>query len=304
MYVGLLLILLPLVLGYLVVVKSEKWLHRINSSCTYMIYLILFIMGVSLSQLDNLADNAALILRYSAVFVVLIMAANLLGLWWFDRKSKFTLQSGTSGVIAKWPLILESISLLGVVVGGFMVGLLIDYFIKIDKSIIDNLGEWALMLLLALIGIQLRNSGISLKEILLNKAGLSIAIIVVVTSWLAALLISFILDLPINHALAISSGFGWYSLSGILISDGISPVLGGVAFMIDLARELVAILLIPLIIKKYPHTGVGVGGATAMDFTLPIIQKSGGSDAIPMAIVSGFILTLIGPVAILFFTNI
>jgi len=303
MYVGLLLILLPLVLGYLVVVKSEKWLHRVNSSCTYMIYLILFVMGISLSQLDNLANNGMLILGYSAVFTIIIMAANVIGLWWFDKKSQLTLNSGTSNAIAKWPLILESISLLGVVAGGFAIGLMMDIIIDIDKSMIDKLGEWALMLLLALIGIQLRNSGIALKEILLNKAGLSIAIIVVVTSWLAAVLISFMLDLPLNHALAISSGFGWYSLSGILISDGISPVLGGVAFMTDLARELVAILLIPLIIKKYPHTGVGTGGATAMDFTLPIIQKSGGSDAVPMAIVSGFILTLIGPVAILVFTN-
>jgi len=303
MYVGLLLILLPLVLGYLVVVKSEKWLHRVNSSCTYMIYLILFVMGISLSQLDNLANNGMLILGYSAVFTIIIMAANVIGLWWFDKKSQLILNSGTSNAIAKWPLILESISLLGVVAGGFAIGLMMDIIINIDKSMIDKLGEWALMLLLALIGIQLRNSGIALKEILLNKAGLSIAIIVVVTSWLAAVLISFMLDLPLNYTLAISSGFGWYSLSGILISDGISPVLGGVAFMTDLARELVAILLIPLIIKKHPHTGVGTGGATAMDFTLPIIQKSGGSDAVPMAIVSGFILTLIGPVAILVFTN-
>ena len=303
MYVGLLLILLPLILGYLVVVKSEKWLHIINSSCTYMIYLILFIMGISLSQLDNLADNGAVILGYSAVFIGIIMAANVIGLWWFDKQSQFTLKSGTTNTIDKLPLILESISLLGVVAGGFIIGFVIELMTDINKSMIDNLGEWALMLLLGLIGIQLRNSGIALKEIISNKAGLAIAMIVVVTSWLAAVLISFILDLPLTHAIAISSGFGWYSLSGILISDGISPVLGGVAFMTDLARELIAILLIPLIIKKRPHTGVGVGGATAMDFTLPIIQKSGGSDAVPMAIVSGFILTLIGPVAMLVCTN-
>ncbi len=299
MYYGLLLILLPLLLGYLVVVKSTKWNHVINKSCTYMIYLILFIMGISLSQLDDLSGNATTILWYSLIFIMLPISLNLAGLWWFDkRKTKHVIDEAVTK-IDKLPLILESLSLLGVVALGFVVGL----FVNIEKLFINNLGEWALMALLALIGIQLRNSGIALKEILLNKAGLMIALIVIITSWIGGVVASYILDLPMNHGLAISSGVGWYSLSGILISDGISPVLGGVAFIADLGRELIAILLIPLLIKKYPGCGVGVGGATAMDFTLPIIQKSGGSDVVPMAIVSGFILTLIAPVAILIFIN-
>lgn len=299
MYYGLLLILLPLFLGYLIVIKSRKWNHVINLSCTYMIYWILFIMGISLSQLDNLANNAVTILSYSLTFTLIIISLNLIGLWWLDKKLNSKIMINTVNKINKLPLILESLSLLGVVSVGFIIGLLVD----INKVIINNLGEWGLMLLLAFIGIQLRNSGIALKEILLNKAGLLIATVVIFTSWLGGALSSLVLELPINHALAISSGLGWYSLSGILISDGISPVLGGVAFISDLARELVAILLIPLLIRKNPYCGVGIGGATAMDFTLPIIQKSGGSDVVPMAIVSGFILTLISPVAILIFIN-
>jgi uncharacterized membrane protein YbjE (DUF340 family) len=300
MYFGLLLILLPLVFGYLVVVKSQLWLHRINSSCSYMVYLILFIMGVSLSQLDNLATNAVTIIMYASLFTGVTITANLGGLLWFDKKftNDIVVQSGNT--IAKLPLMFESMTLLGVVALGFIVGFLVD----VEKTLIDNLGEWALMLLLALIGIQLRNSGIALREILLNKAGIVVALIVMVTSWIAGVLISVLIDMPINHALAITSGFGWYSLSGILISDGISPVFGGVAFIADLARELIAILLIPLLIKKYTHCGIGIGGATSMDFTLPIIQKSGGSEVVPMAIISGFILTLVSPVFILIFINL
>lgn len=300
MYFGLLLILLPLVLGYLVVVKSQPWLHRINSSCSYMVYLILFIMGVSLSQLDNLATNAVTIMMYASLFTGVTITANLGGLLWFDNKFTHNIAVQSGNTIAKLPLMLESLTLLGVVVLGFFIG----FFVDVQKTLIDNLGEWALMLLLALIGIQLRNSGIALREILLNKAGIIVALIVIVTSWMAGVLVSVLIDMPINHALAITSGFGWYSLSGILISDGISPVFGGVAFIADLARELIAILLIPLLIKKYTHSGIGIGGATSMDFTLPIIQKSGGSEVVPMAIISGFILTLISPIFILIFINL
>ena len=39
--------------------------------------------------------------------------------------------------------------------------------------------------------------------------------------------------------------------------------------------------------------------ATALDFTLPVIQKSGGIQVVPVGIVSGFILSLLGPILIL-----
>ena len=109
---------------------------------------------------------------------------------------------------------------------------------------------------------------------------------------------AFCLDLPILHGLALASGFGWYSLSGILIGAELGPVWGSIAFLSDLMRELVAIILIPMVIKRSPFTAIGCAGATSMDFTLPVIQKSGGSQWVPSAIVSGFLLSLAAPILI------
>ncbi|MGF1794293.1 LysO family transporter, partial [Photobacterium profundum] len=47
---------------------------------------------------------------------------------------------------------------------------------------------------------------------------------------------------------------------------------------------------------RYPSTAIGYAGATAMDFTLPVIQNCGGIKCVPIAIVSGFILSLLVPV--------
>ena len=55
---------------------------------------------------------------------------------------------------------------------------------------------------------------------------------------------------------------------------------------------------------KVVVVGGGYGGATALDFTLPVIQKSGGIQVVPVAIVSGFILSLLGPILILGFLAI
>jgi uncharacterized membrane protein YbjE (DUF340 family) len=67
-----------------------------------------------------------------------------------------------------------------------------------------------------------------------------------------------------------ASGFGWYSLSGILLTESFGPVIGSAAFFNDLCRELLAIMLIPGLVRRSRSTALGLCGATSMDFTLPV----------------------------------
>ena len=67
--------------------------------------------------------------------------------------------------------------------------------------------EYTLILLLFLVGIQLRNNGMTLKQIVLNRRGMIVAVVVVASSLIGGLINAFILDLPINTALAMASGF-------------------------------------------------------------------------------------------------
>ncbi len=88
------------------------------------------------------------------------------------------------------------------------------------------------------------------------------------------------------------------------MGDAFGPVYGGASFMLELLRELVALVLIPVLIRSYPCTSIGYAGATAMDFTLPVIQITGGVRCVPIAIVSGFILSLLVPILMLFFVSL
>ena len=99
-----------------------------------------------------------------------------------------------------------------------------------------------------------------------------------------------------------ASGFGWYSLSGILLTESFGPVIGSAAFFNDLARELIAIMLIPGLVRRSRSTALGLCGATSMDFTLPVLQRSGGLEMVPAAIVHGFIVSLLVPVLMAFFS--
>jgi len=299
MYSGFLIVIVPLVLGYLVELKQTRHIHWINVCTNKMIYVILFLMGVSLSHLDNFAQNIQNIGLYSFTVLSCVSIANLIALWGLDKRLTKKI-AGEGKSLSKWYLILESLQLILVIVAGFILGL----FIPSEMINIDAFSEGALVLLLLFIGCQLRNSGMPLREIFLNTWGIKIAVVVMLSSWAGGLVAALFLEIPLTNGLALASGFGWYSLSGILLTDGLSPVYGGAAFIIDLGRELVAILIIPSLIRLYPSAAIGYAGATAMDFTLPMIQKSGGNGYVPLAIVSGFILSLSSPLFISLFLTL
>ncbi|MCG7600214.1 lysine exporter LysO family protein [Halomonas sp. McH1-25] len=303
MFSGLLLILLPLILGYLVPVRQARLQEAINRGVNLSVFAILGLMGISLTGLDNLGEELARMGGQAAQLFLIITPVNLLALWWLSRRSR--LHTGQSKAIANAPTsklaaLQGSLQLAGVVVLGVLLGIV---FSKLGwgaaPAHAERLAEWVLYALLALIGCQLRNSGMPLRQILLNRHGLAIASTVAISSLLAGLLAAPLLDLRWNEGLAMAAGFGWYSLSGILIGDQLGPVLGGVAFFNDLARELLAFLLIPLVIHHATPLAIGYGGATSMDFTLPVIQQHGGVACVPIAVVSGFILSLLSPPLIL-----
>ncbi|EPO0023513.1 lysine exporter LysO family protein [Vibrio alginolyticus] len=299
MFSGMLFIFAPLVVGYLIPISRSSLLEKINQSTSYLIYVILSLMGLSLAALDNLSSNLQSILLYASTFFLCLSACNLLALPIIDK----IIPLQTNQNQKKLPLssmALESVKLIVVVGGGLVVGLLLP----IDLSWVDTASEWILFLLLFFIGIQLRNSGLTLRQILLNKQGMAIAAVVIATCMLGGLLAAVLLDLPLYQALAMASGFGWYSLAGILMGDAFGPVFGGASFLIELMRELVALVAIPLFIRSYPCTAIGYASATAMDFTLPVIQTTGGVRCVPVAIVSGFILSLLVPVMMLFFVSL
>ncbi|MFH0256615.1 lysine exporter LysO family protein [Vibrio rumoiensis] len=299
MYSGVFMIFLPLVVGYFIAIKNESLHHRINKSVSYLIYVILFFMGLSLSALDNLGSNLQTIALFTFTFFVAIGTCNLAALPFIDRWMPIEAHS-KAAPLPIYMMALESAKLILIVGAGLLLGLILPFKVPY----ISQTSEGILLLLLFFIGIQLRNSGLTLKQIILNKRGMIIACIIVVTSWLGGVISAYILDIPLTNGLAMASGFGWYSLAGILMGDAYGPVYGGASFMLELLRELVALITIPMFIRRYPCTTIGYAGATAMDFTLPVIQSTGGVKCVPIAIVSGFILSLLVPILMLFFISL
>ena len=298
MFSGLLIILLPLVIGYLIPLHRPSALKLITRLLSWIVYVILFFMGISLAFLDNLTSNLLAILHYAAVSVVIILLCNIAALMWLEQKMPWKNHHRQEKLPSRLAMALESLQLCGVVLIGFLIGLSGLSFLQHATEA----SEYTLIFLLFLIGIQLRNNGMTLRQIVLNRRGMMVAVVVMVSSLLGGVINAFILDLPLKTGLAMASGFGWYSLSGILLTESYGPVIGSAAFFNDLARELLAIMLIPGLVRRSRSTALGLCGATSMDFTLPVLQRSGGVEIVPAAIVHGFILSLLVPILMAFFS--
>lgn len=298
MFSGLLIILVPLVVGYLIPLRQRHALQLINRLLSWIVYVILFFMGISLAFLDNLASNLLAIFHYSAVSIVVILLCNIIALLWLERSLPWQHHHTLEKLPSRIAMALESLQLCGVVLLGFILGLTGWPILQHATEA----SEYTLIFLLFLIGIQLRNNGMTLKQIVLNRRGMIVAVVVVGSSLIGGIINAFILDLPLKTGLAMASGFGWYSLSGILLTESFGPVIGSAAFFNDLARELIAIMLIPGLVQRSRSTALGLCGATSMDFTLPVLQRSGGLEIVPAAIVHGFILSLLVPLLMAFFS--
>ncbi|TPG65138.1 lysine exporter LysO family protein [Ewingella americana] len=298
MYSGLLIILLPLIIGYLIPIKQRALLHIINRLLSWMVYVILFIMGISLAFLDNLSTNLVLIFKYAAVCFLCIFIINFATLWLLERRKPWKTTHKQESLPSRLNMALDSLKLCGVVVAGFLLGLTQWHWL----TFASQASEAALIFLLALVGMQLRNSSMTLRQIILNRRGMLVASVVAVSSLLGGALAAVMLGLPVKTGLAMASGYGWYSLSGIVLTDSFGPVVGSAAFFNDLARELVAIMLIPTLVRTSRSSALGLCGATSMDFTLPVLQRSGGLDMVPPAVVHGFLLSLLAPVLMAFFS--
>ncbi|EKK4081812.1 lysine exporter LysO family protein [Cronobacter dublinensis] len=297
MFSGLLIIVVPLILGYLIPLRKAGALRFINQLLSWLVYIILFFMGISLAFLDDLSANLLAIFHYSAVSITVIMLCNIAALLWLERTLPWRHQHHQEKLPSRLAMALESLKLCGVVVLGFVLGLTGLVFLKHATAA----SEYTLIFLLFLIGIQLRNNGMTLRQIVLNRRGMMVAVVVLGSSLIAGVVNALLLGLPLRAGLAMASGFGWYSLSGILMTESYGPVIGSAAFFNDLGRELIAIMLIPTLVRRSRSTALGICGATSMDFTLPVLQRSGGLELVPAAIVHGFILSLLVPLLMALF---
>ncbi|MFW6181542.1 MAG: lysine exporter LysO family protein [Spirochaetota bacterium] len=105
--------------------------------------------------------------------------------------------------------------------------------------------------------------------------------------------------LGLHEALAVGSGFGYYSLSSVIISGIAGSTLGTVALISNLLREVLTLAGSPAFAALFGRLApIAAGGATSMDVTLPAITGASGREYAVIALFNGMVLTLLVPVLV------
>jgi len=100
----------------------------------------------------------------------------------------------------------------------------------------------------------------------------------------------------LRDSLAISAGFGYYSLSSVLIEQFSGGEMATIALLANVAREIITLLLAPVISRYFGKLApIASAGATSMDTTLPVIIKSSGMEYMLISLTHGILLTVMVP---------
>jgi len=195
-----------------------------------------------------------------------------------------------------------------IILSFFVAGLLLAYYGIIPEEIYKmDLSRYVLMFLMFFVGISTGANPNTFK--ILKTAKLKILLVplsAIIGTWLGVAIVSFFLpSVNLKEALAVGSGFGYYSLSSIIISQMHSDVLAVIALLSNILREISTLLFTPLIVRYFGKLApIATGGATAMDTTLPIISEYSGSEYAIVSIFSGTILTIIVPIFVALFLSL
>jgi len=161
-----------------------------------------------------------------------------------------------------------------------------------------HITEVSLIVLLFLIGFDIGNNRQSLKTLIkADRYALIIPVGTVIGTIFGGYLVSLVTSLSANEGMAIASGFGWHSLSAVMLAEMKGSDIGAIAFLSNVFRESITIISIPFLAKAVgPYAAIAPGGATTMDVTLPVIEKYCGKKAAIVGFINGVILSTLVPV--------
>ena len=203
-----------------------------------------------------------------------------------------------------------------IVVAFFAVGCVCGWLGFVPEMLTDGkVAIWVLYLLMLQVGMSI-GSDSRLKEIVLSLKPrlLLLPLGTIAGTLLAVLLLSFFMaDMKIVDCMAVGAGFGYYSLSSVLITQIKEPQagaafaaqLGTIALMANIMREVLTLLAAPLIYKVFGRFApISVGGATSMDSTLPVITAVCGKEMAFISIFHGVTVDFTVPFLVTFFASL
>ncbi|WP_010116158.1 lysine exporter LysO family protein [Acinetobacter sp. P8-3-8] len=287
-------LLFCLFIGFMLARRLPQWLESIALKILpYFTYILLIAIAIEFSQTIHSISNPSIILSHAIMISIATSIGAFLCCYAVFRGIGYQPSQGkVSAQLLIKSLINISYAFIALASGYALAELfsLFNYALHVST--------WHLLLVfMFLIGLDLAYS--PLDRTWLNWKIMLVPIACIIGSLLGAIFISFFIQsISLKDLIMLSQGYGFYSMTGIVVTELKNAQLGSVALMNDLFREIFAIVLMYLVGWRYPRSAISSAGATAMDVTLPMVKQACGNAFIPHAMVSGFVLSLLAPIAV------
>lgn len=195
-----------------------------------------------------------------------------------------------------------------IIVGFFILGIIVGLLNIVPQEIINSdISYYALCALMYCVGISIGCDTSVLKSFRqVNPRLMMLPVMTILGTLAGCAAVSLLLThRQLTDCLAIGSGFGYYSLSSIFITEYRGAELGTIALLANICREIITLLCAPLLAKYFGKLApISVGGATSMDTTLPIITRASGENFIIVSIFHGFCVDFSVPFLVTFFCSL
>ena len=321
MFVPITIMLIAAVAGFLL--RKVEAVHRCGSAIKYMVWFLLFVLGLSAGMNDDIVYGFAQVGLVAFIFSFFGMAGAMIAAWAVYRlffKSRET-EGSSEGKRAEGGL-KGSLVIIAFFAAGLAAGILKVFP---ETFPVGEVSKWALYLLLFFVGLSV-GSDSRFSEIIrtMRPKLLLIPLATIVGTLSFSALAAWLIGLSgmaacvtgglsVPDGLAVGSGFTYYSLSSVLITQLKAPLvgaaaaawLGTVALLTNLFKEIAVLVGAPLMTRLAgPFAPICVGGAASMDVLLPSITSASGRQWAFVAVLHGAVIDFCVPFFVSFFCSL
>ncbi|MDO4497424.1 MAG: lysine exporter LysO family protein [Bacteroidales bacterium] len=298
MFTIILIMLSGMAAGYLLRRHRPAFLSAL---ITGLIWLLLFLLGLEVGANQELIKALPTLGVEALIITMAALAGCMVGSWllWRNmvrksggdsRKAASDSRPSEEGNPLKGSLIIVSFFVLGCLVA--WMGWLPLEVLPADVSF------YALCALMCCVGFSIGCDPETIRKFRhLSPKLLLLPLVTILGTWVGCALVSLALsERSVFDCMAVGSGFGYYSLSSIFITEYKGAELGTIALLSNIIREIATLLLAPWMCSVFGRLApISAGGATTMDTTLPILLRTCGQELAIVAIFHGFVVDFTVP---------
>ena len=319
---GLLLLYWGILIGfYILAGKLRGYKERfsfLEKLLNFIIYILVFVMGLRMGANEEVTSNLSRIGLQSAGLSIFAMGGSVLAvsavrkILGMNREGVISsdafnavetkeesIEEGGQDSGFKTSLIILACVALGMAGGYVLIPALFEN-LQYFRNISGDFMVVSICALLALVGFNMGLEGKVLDNLkTVGVKALLIPTAAIVGSLVLGAVYGVLSALSVKESVAISAGFGWYTLAPSIITDAGFAVAGAVSFMHNVIRETVGIVIIPLAARRIGYLeATSIPGVAAMDVCLPIVERSCGSNIAVYSFCTGALMSAVVPVVV------